>query len=169
MRHRKKSEKFSRSRAQRKALIKALTRAVIINERIVTTTSRAKYLRGEIDSLITLGKKGSIFYKRLAYKKLGDHNLVKRLFEVIAPRFKTISGGYTRVLQLGKRHGDGASLSLLELTRVTKKKKVQKEHKGKEKVKVSEEKEKKVAPKKEEKQKKGIVSGVKKIFKKERG
>jgi len=168
MRHRKKSEKFSRPRAQRKALIKALSKAVIINERIITTVSRAKYLRREIDHLITLGKKGTLHHKRLAYIKLGDHSLVKRLFEVIAPRFANISGGYSRAITLGRRRGDGALLSLFELTRIIKKPKGHKEHKRQDKEVPSEEKEKKLAPKKEKKPKKGVVSGVKKIFKKER-
>jgi len=77
MRHRKKSERFSRSQSQRKALIKSLLRAVIINERITTTTSRAKYLKGEVDGLITWAKKGTLAGKRLAYSVLGDHKLVK--------------------------------------------------------------------------------------------
>lgn len=170
MRHRKKSERFSRSRAQRKALVKSLARALIINERITTTTSRAKYLRGVVDRLITLAKKGSLSGRRLAYRTLEDHKLVKRLFDDIGPRFKDISGGYTRVLRLNNRKGDGASLSLIELTRI-----VRKEKTYKKKVKETEFKEtfkedgrEKVPPKKEAKSKKGFVSGVRKIFKKER-
>lgn len=170
MRHRKKSEKFSRSRAQRKALVKSLLRAILINERITTTTSRAKYLRGEVDRAITLAKKGTLSAKRLAFQRIGDHKLVKRLFNEIAPRFKDISGGYTRVLRLLPRKGDGAPLSLIELTRIVKIDKPQKR-----KIKETETKEilkaegqRKVPPKKEAKPKKGFVSGVRKIFKKER-
>ncbi len=170
MRHRKKSEKFSRSRAQRNALVKSLLRAVIINERIVTTASKAKGLRGEVDNLITLAKKGSLHHRRLAYRLLEDHRLVKRLFEVVAPRFDKIEGGYTRVLKLGNRKGDGAPISVLELTRMQKKeKKEPKAKKEKDKAKkVSEKKEEKIAPKKEKKPKKGLIAGVRKIFKKER-
>ena len=170
MRHRKKSEKFSRSRAQRKALVKSLLRAVLINERITTTTSRAKYLKGEVDRIITLAKKGNLSGKRLAFQRLGDHKLVKRLFDEIAPRFKDISGGYTRTLRLLNRKGDGAPLSLIELTRIVK---IDKPHKKK--IKETETKEilkaedqRKVPPKKEAKSKKGFASGVRKIFKKER-
>jgi len=170
MRHRKKSEKFSRSRAQRKALVKSLLRAVLINERITTTTSRAKYLKGEVDRIITLAKKGTLSGKRLAFQRLGDHKLVKRLFDEIAPRFKDISGGYTRTLRLLNRKGDGAPLSLIELTRIVK---IDKPHKKK--IKETETKEilkaedqRKVPPKKEAKSKKGFASGVRKIFKKER-
>ena len=170
MRHRKKSEKFSRSRAQRKALVKSLLRAIIIHERITTTTSRAKYLKGKVDRLITRAKKGTLADKRLVYRVLGDHELVKRLFNEIAPRFREISGGYTRALRVSNRKGDGASLSLIELTRIVKIDKPQK-RKVKEtetKETLKEEVQRKVPPKKEVKPKKGFVSGVRKIFKKER-
>jgi len=166
MRHRKKSEKFSRSRAQRKALINSLLRAVIINERITTTTSRAKYMRGEVERLITKGKNDNLASRRLVYKRLGDHKLVKRLFEVIAPRFKSINGGYTRIAHLVPRKGDGASLSLLELTKREVKKKVVKGKKDKASDSDKAKKEESATPKKQDK--KGIISGVKKIFKKER-
>ena len=175
MRHRRKSERFSRPRAQRKALIKSLLRAVIINERITTTTSRAKYLRGEVDRLITLAKKGTLSGRRLAYRVLGDHKLVKRLFNEIGPRFMNISGGYTRCLRVSNRKGDGAPLSLIELTRIVKidkpsKRKVKETEVKKTEAKetVKEEDKRKVPPKKEAKPKKGFVSGVRKIFKKER-
>jgi large subunit ribosomal protein L17 len=168
MRHRRKSERFSRSRAQRKALINSLLRALIINERISTTTSKAKYLRSWMDKLIAWTKNDCLAHRRLAYRILSDHNLVKRLFEVIGPRFKNINGGYTRVLKLGFRPGDGASVSLLEFTKVEKKEKIHKEKKEKTKEDVTEKHEEKIVPKKTEKPKKGIMSGVKKIFKKER-
>ena len=162
MRHRKKSEKFSRSRAQRKALVNSLLRALIIHERITTTTSKAKYLRSQVDSLITKAKKDDLASRRLVYRRLGDHQLIKRLFEVIAPRYKSINGGYTRVVHLAARRGDGADISLIELTKREVRKKVAKAKKDKEKA-VEPEK-----PKEAEasKPKKGIISGVKKIFKK---
>ena len=170
MRHRKKSEKLSRSRAQKKALVKALLRAVVINERITTTTSKAKYLRADVDKLITWAKRNTLHCRRLAFAILGDQKLVRRLFDVIGPRFKDISGGYTRVLAQGVRKGDGASLSILELTKIEKKKKPSKakKTKAKEKEEHIEKHEEKKAPKKEAKPKKGIISGVRKIFKKER-
>lgn len=170
MRHRKKSEKFSRPRAQRKALIKSLIRAIIINERITTVTSRAKYLRGRIDKLITWAKKGTLANKRLSYRIIEDHKLVKKLFDDIGPRFKDIAGGYTRMLRLGTRKGDGASLSIIELTKRVKKKKIGKEKLEKAEVKIDpkEQKEEKVSSVKAVKPKKNFVAGVKKIFKKER-
>ena len=172
MRHRKKSEKFSRSRAQRKALVKLLLKAVVINERITTTTSRAKYMRARVDRLITWAKSGSLHHRRLAYKMLENHRLVKKLFENIGPRFKNRVGGYTRVLKVGIRKGDGASLSILELTSIPKRSKDPKEKKAKL---IEEKSEKEASPKKnkiplkkEIKSKKGIFSGAKKALKKER-
>jgi len=168
MRHRKKSEKFTRSRAQRKALIKSLARALIISERITTTTSKAKYLRTQADKLITWAKKDSVFYRRLAYRLLEDHKLVKKLFDTIGPRFKDVNGGYTRVLALGRRKGDSAPISLLELTKTAPKEDLQvKQAAGKSKKAAS--KEEKSAEKKEPKAKKSVTSGLKKIFKKKKG
>ena len=139
--------------------------AVIKDERIVTTTSRAKYLRGKVDRLITWGKRGTLFDKRLAYQVLGNHTMVTKLFDGIAPRFPKVQGGYTRVLRAGTRKGDGASLSLLELTKVEKKRKTSKVSAvaGK----ASANKIDKASSEKEKKPAKGIASRVKKIFKKE--
>ena len=172
MRHRKKSEKFSRPRAQRKALIKSLLRAIIIYERITTTTSKAKFIKSKIDKLITWAKNDNLANKRLAYSVLGDHKLVKKLFNEIGPRFKEINGGYCRVLHSGKRLGDGASLSILEFTRIDKKKETVKVKKKESSNKPQQDKEKVSLKKetkfKEGKPKKGIFSGAKKIFKKEK-
>ncbi|MBN3040210.1 MAG: 50S ribosomal protein L17 [Candidatus Omnitrophica bacterium] len=168
MRHRKKSEKFSRSRAQRKALVKSLLKALIVNERIVTTASRAKYLRAEVDKLITLGKRGRVSDRRLAFDLLGDRTLVRKLFDAIAPRYPQNSGGYTRVLRMGRRKGDGALLSMLELTKIEKKIKKHREAKDKKAQKSSEEKTKEKQPKQDRKAKTGIASKVKNIFKKDR-
>jgi len=172
MRHRKKSEKFSRPRAQRKALIKSLLRAIIINERITTTTSKAKFIKSKVDKLITWAKNDNLSNKRLAYRALGDHKLVKKLFSDIGLRFREINGGYCRVLHSGKRLGDGASLSILEFTKIDKKKKTAKSRKKESSSKHQQDKEK-VSVKKEtklkdSKPKKGILSGAKKIFKKEK-
>ncbi|MDD3295948.1 MAG: 50S ribosomal protein L17 [Candidatus Omnitrophica bacterium] len=168
MRHRKKSEKLSRSCSQRKALVRSLLRAVVINERIITTTSKAKYLRGRTDELITLAKKASLSAKRSAYRLLQDHKLVTRLFEVLGPKYKSVQGGYTRVLNLGPRKGDGANLSILEFTKMTPKAKPLQDKQSSKHSKISEKSQVKKAPKKEVKPKKGIMSGMKKIFKKER-
>ncbi|MBU1122913.1 MAG: 50S ribosomal protein L17 [Candidatus Omnitrophota bacterium] len=166
MRHRKKTAKLSRPRAQRKALISSLLRAIVIKERISTTEAKAKALRSWIDKLITWAKDDTLHHRRLSYRLLKDHKLVKRLFEVIGPRFKTINGGYCRVLGLSPRKGDGAAISILELTR---REEPKKKVKGKKDTEVKEvKKERKVVVKKEKPSNKGIMSGVKNIFKKGR-
>ena len=170
MRHRKKSEKFSRTHAPRKALVKSLLRALFIYERITTTESKAKGMRHWAERLINWAKNDNLHNRRLAFQYLCDHNLVKRLFEVIGPRFKNVNGGYTRIFDLCFRPGDGARCSILELTKLEKKEK--KHRKEKKEVEEKEEespKEKppKLAPKKEQ-PKKGLISGMKNIFKKER-
>ena len=169
MRHRKKQNKFSRPRSQRKALIKSMIRSVLIYERVVTTEAKAKRIKANVEKLITLGKRGDLHSRRLAYDVLGSHQLVKRLFEDISPRFKDIEGGYTRVLKINHRKGDGAELALLELTKRVETKKAEKvkAHKHAEKSEDVKEKEHKRAPR-VEKPKKGFMKGVKKIFKKER-
>jgi len=166
MRHNNKNTKFARSRAQRRALIKSLLRSIVISERIKTTESKAKAMRGWTDKLITWGKRGDLHARRLSYKILGDHSLVKKLFDELAPRFKDVNGGYTRVLDLGYRKGDGALMSILELTKL--------ETKGKKKAKAKEESSSKETEDKDgttaksKDSKKGIVSGMKKIFKKDK-
>ena len=155
MRHRKKSEKFSRPRAQREALIKSLLRSLIIYERIRTTTSKAKAIRPMVEKLISLAKRGDLHSRRLAYSILESHVLVKRLFDDIGPRFNNKNGGYTRIFNIGTRKGDGAGLSLVELTQRREKLKKKKEKPKKEEEPTS---------KKEEK--KGFLSGVKSVFKK---
>ncbi len=155
MRHRKKSEKFSRPRAQRKALLRSLLRSLIIYERIKTTSSKAKALSSSIERLITLAKRGDLHSRRLSYRLLGNHSIVKRLFDEIAPRFKEVQGGYTRIFNVGYRKGDGAQLSIVEFSR--RKEKLKKKEKA-------QKKEESLPFKKEEK--KGFLSGVKDIFKK---
>lgn len=160
-----KDKKFSRSYAQRKALVRSLLRALLIYERVTTTGGKAKALKSNADRLITWAKKDNLHYRRLSYQILGDHDLVKRLFDVVGPRFKDMQGGYTRVLDLGFRRGDGAKSSLLELTRREEKK--DKETKGREKRAGKEKKAENAAVKPAAvPKKKGIISGVRNIFKK---
>jgi len=162
MRHRKKSEKFSRSRAQRKALIKSLLRSLVIYERIKTTKSKAMAIRSYMDKLISWAKKNDLNARRLSYDILGSHRLVKRLFDEIGPRFKGINGGYTRVFNIGYRRGDGAFVSIVELTQ-------RKQRKVRNKKTVPDGKKDKDKVPQEDKNKKGFMSGVKGIFKKDKG
>lgn len=161
MRHRRKVKKFSRSRAQRKALVVSLLRAVIIKERISTTESKAKALREWVDKLINWAKTDTLHHRRLSFRLLKDHNLVKRLFEVIGPRFKDVQGGYTRVIDFRFRKGDNAKISIFELT-----KREEKKTKHKEKLNQETTPEKESLSEKTEKSKKSLISGMKSILKK---
>jgi large subunit ribosomal protein L17 len=116
MRHLKDGRKLNRTAAHRKALIRNLLKALLIREQIRTTDAKAKELRRRADRIVTLGKRGTIHARRLAYAYLGSRSLVKRLFDEVAPRFQGRAGGYTRVLKIGPRRGDAAPISLVEFT-----------------------------------------------------
>src|SRR5262249_8157136 len=119
MRHLKDGRKLNRTAAHRKALMRNLVKALLIREQIRTTDANAKELRRHADRIVTLGKKGTLHARRLAYVYLGSRKLVKRLFDEVAPRFQNRAGGYTRVLKIGTRQGDAAPLSLVEFTERT--------------------------------------------------
>ncbi len=115
MRHKVKKKKFDRTKEQRLALYRSLARALILEERIETTVERAKAVRSFIEKLVTLGKKGDLAARRRALQLLPDREVIKKLFEDIAPRFEGRNGGYTRVIKLpDRRRGDGAELAILE-------------------------------------------------------
>ncbi len=118
MRHRKKRFKLGKPQDQRKALIRSLLIALITEEKIKTTYRRAKEVSRWADRLVTLGKRGDIHSRRLAYRWLQDRDLVKKLFDDIAPRFKEINGGYTRVIKINNRKGDNALMAIIEFTKV---------------------------------------------------
>ncbi len=121
MRHRKKKGRLSRNSSLRKATLKSLANALFTYQRIETTFAKAKALRGFVEPLITLAKNDpkSVSAKRRAFQKLCDKDTVKELFDAIAPLYKTINGGYTRIMMLGRRRGDGAQMSIIELTKRT--------------------------------------------------
>jgi large subunit ribosomal protein L17 len=115
MRHKVKKKKFDRTKEQRLALYRSLARALIFEERIETTVERAKAVRGFVEKLVTLGKRGDLASRRRALELLPDREAVRKLFEDIAPRFEGRNGGYTRVVKLAeRRRGDGAELAILE-------------------------------------------------------
>jgi large subunit ribosomal protein L17 len=89
--------------------------SLIEHERIKTTLAKAKELRGWVDKIVTLGKKGSLHARRQAFALLRNEGIVKKLFDEIAPQLKDRQGGYTRIYKMGWRHGDAAPLSLIEL------------------------------------------------------
>jgi large subunit ribosomal protein L17 len=123
MRHAKHSYSLNKSFSLRKALVISMVKNLLKYQRIKTTRNRAKATRQVIEKLITMGKEGSLAKKRMAYKILGDHQLVSLLFKDIAPRFKDRAGGFTRILNLGSRRGDDAKMVVFELTEIKEAKK----------------------------------------------
>lgn len=115
MRHAKHSQRLSRPLTSRKSLLRHLVTGVVRHERITTTVARAKATQRLADRLITLGKDGSLTARREVFNVLQDRTLTKRLFAEVAPLFQERRGGYTRVVRLSRRQGDGAELALLEL------------------------------------------------------
>ncbi len=88
--------------------------SLIKHEQIVTTLPKAKELRPIVEKLVTLGKKGDLAARRQAISELGDIAMVKKLIDVIAPRYKDRQGGYTRIMKAGFRHGDNAAVAVIE-------------------------------------------------------
>lgn len=115
MRHRNSGRKLNRTASHRKAMFMNLAQALIKHEQIVTTLPKAKDLRPVVEKLITLGKKGGLSNRRLAIARLQDEELVRKIFDVLAERYKERSGGYVRVLKAGFRHGDNAPMAVIEL------------------------------------------------------
>ena len=115
MRHSKSGRKLGVTSTHRKAMFANMAVALIKHEQITTTLPKAKELRGFVEKLITLGKAGSLANRRLAQSRLRDLDTLKKLFEVLGPRYKDRQGGYTRVLRAGFRHGDNAPVAIIEL------------------------------------------------------
>lgn len=116
MRHHKGNKKLGMMTSHRKAMLRNMARSLITYEKIETTARRAKEVRKVVERLITLGKTDSVVSRRHAYDVLSDRDLVMRLFKDIAPLFNARKGGYTRIIPLGFRRGDGAQMVILELT-----------------------------------------------------
>lgn len=118
MRHNNSGRKFSRTPSHRKVLMQNLAKALLQHGKIKTTVLKAKDLRRVVEPLITLAQRNDLHSRRLAYRSLNDHGLVKHLFDNVAPLFAGIPGGYTRILKLAMpRKGDNAPMAIIELTR----------------------------------------------------
>ena len=115
MRHRVSGRRLSRSMDQRKALFRNQVRDLLLRERVRTTEAKAKEVRGLAEKIITYGKKGTLNHRRLALAFLPDKDVVAKVFDDLSERYADRPGGYTRVLKLGPRKGDGASMAILEL------------------------------------------------------
>jgi len=151
MRHRVAGRKLSRHTQHRELMFRNMLVSLLQHERIRTTLAKGKEFRGWVDRMITLGKKGTLHARRQAFALLRNHEIVKKLFDEIAPKLKDREGGYTRVYKMGWRQGDGAPLSLVELATFS-----HPEEKKKKKSPVTKAKEvlEKVAPKKKGKEEK---------------
>ncbi len=121
MKHRVAGRKLGRDSAQRSALLKGLVTELFRHERISTTEAKARFMRGDAEHLITIAKRGladggnNVHAHRLAAKVITDPAVTARLFNEIAPRFAERQGGYTRMVKIGPRVGDGAEMVVLEL------------------------------------------------------
>lgn len=115
MRHKVSGRKFDRAGDERAALLRGLVTDFMRHERMRTTEAKAKEVRPLAEKMITLGKHGTVHARRQALAFMNDKDVVKKLFEEIAPRFAERPGGYTRIIKLGPRIGDGASMAQLEL------------------------------------------------------
>jgi len=143
MRHRKKGKQLSRPASHRRALLRNLANQLFEYKEIKTTTVKAKVARPVVERLITYAKKGDLHHRRLAFDFLRQKTSVKVLFDEIAPVYSERQGGYTRILKLGRRQGDGASIALLQLVgfeKAVEAAKAAKEEKRKAKKKAAEEK-----------------------------
>ena len=116
MRHNRQTHRFGRNPKERKAMLENMVTSLLQHQQITTTLKKAKACQRLADRVITLGKKDSLASRRMAFSYLQDHTLTSKLFKEVAPRFKDRKGGYTRILHLQRRKGDGAELALLELT-----------------------------------------------------
>jgi large subunit ribosomal protein L17 len=114
MRHGKVHRKLGKKPAHRKAMFANMAASLIKHEQIMTTLPKAKELRPVVEKLITLGKKGGLAARRQAISEIRDVTQVKKLFEVLAPRYKERRGGYTRIMKAGFRYGDNAPRAVIE-------------------------------------------------------
>jgi large subunit ribosomal protein L17 len=114
MRHLNAHRKLNRKPEHRRAMFANMAAALIKHEQIVTTLPKAKDLRPIVEKLVTLGKRGDLHARRQAIAQMPDLAMVKKLFEVLAPRYQDRKGGYTRVLKAGFRHGDSAPVAVIE-------------------------------------------------------
>ena len=110
--------KLGRDNKHRRSMLATLTKQVIMNERITTTDTRAKEVRKAVEKMITLGKRGDLVSRRSALAFLhNDTEVVKKVFDDLAKRYEKREGGYTRILKVDERRGDGALMSIIELVK----------------------------------------------------
>lgn len=113
--HRVSGRNLSRKKDQRRALLRGLTSELVQHERITTTLAKAKETRVVAEKLITHGKKGTLHHRRLALSQVPNKKVVKKVFDDLSQRYAERPGGYTRIIKLGPRQGDGAQMAVIEL------------------------------------------------------
>ena len=114
MRHRKSGRRFGRTSAHRKAMFANMAASLIKHEQITTTLPKAKELRPFVEKLVTLAKKGDLHSRRVAASRIKQDEAVKKLFEVLGPRYAERNGGYIRIMKAGFRYGDMAPMAIIE-------------------------------------------------------
>ncbi len=115
MRHGKKIAKLGRTAPHRKAMLSNMMTSLFTNERVTTTQTRAKELKRTAERVLTCAKKGDLHSRRQVLRVIADKQVVAKLFDELGPRYKSRNGGYTRMIKLGPRRGDGAFMSIVEL------------------------------------------------------
>ena len=114
MKHNIKNKKLNKTSSHRKAMFMNMSNALIKHEQITTTLAKAKELKRFVEKIVTLGKKGDLLSRRKSMSILQDKKMSKKVFEVFAERYKSRSGGYTRIIKLGNRFGDNAPTAVIE-------------------------------------------------------
>ena len=115
MKHNIKNKKLNKNSSHRKAMFMNMSNSLIKHEQITTTLPKAKELRRFVEKIITFGKKGDLFSRRKTISILQDQKMTKKVFDILADRYKDRSGGYTRIVKLGNRFGDNAPMAVIEL------------------------------------------------------
>ena len=114
MKHNIKNKKLNKTSSHRKSMFMNLSNSLIKHEQITTTLAKAKELRRFVEKIVTLGKRGDLFSRRKAVSILQDQKMSKKVFDVLAVRYKERKGGYTRIIKLGNRFGDNAPTAVIE-------------------------------------------------------
>ncbi len=114
MKHNIKNKKLNKTSSHRKAMFMNMSNALIKHEQITTTLAKAKELRRFVEKIVTLGKKGDLLSRRKTISILQDQKMSKKVFDVLASRYKNRNGGYTRIVKLGNRFGDNAPTAVIE-------------------------------------------------------
>ena len=115
MRHGRTTLKLGRTVAHRRAMLANMAMSLLRNHAVITTTPKARVVRSVTERLITLGKRGDLHARRIAARQVKDRGVLRKLFDEIAPQFAARAGGYTRIVKIGQRRGDGATMAKLEL------------------------------------------------------